>query len=177
MFCKRCGANLRDTAQFCPKCGSPTGNHNGNRKNPVPPPTPPKQKKSHIWVIFLILALLLVLVAGAGGWYVWKNSGSHGTNSKKTDEKSEDNSAQFSQVEPVNTDLQEWIASKEFQSADTETKKQQAEEMLSSLEEQEVLEKDSVSYDETSNMYWFVYADGTQGGVCLLYTSPSPRDA
>ena len=103
MFCKRCGANLRDTAQFCPKCGSPTGNHNGNRKNPVPPPTPPKQKKSHIWVIFLILALLLVLVAGAGGWYVWNNSGSHGTNSKKTDEKSEDNSAQFSQVESVNT--------------------------------------------------------------------------
>ena len=39
--------------------------------------------------------------------------------------------------------------------------------MLSSLEEQEVLEKDSVSYDETSNMYWFVYADGTQGGVML----------
>ena len=167
MFCKRCGANLRDTAQFCPKCGSPTGNRNGNRKNPVPPPIPPKQKKSHIWVIFLILALLLVLAAGAGGWYLWNNSGSHGTNSKKTDEKSEDNSAQFSRVESVNTDLQEWIASEEFQSADAETKKQQAEEMLSSLEEQEVLEKDSVSYDETSNMYWFVYADGTQGGVML----------
>lgn len=92
MFCRKCGAQLPDGADFCSECGTRV---NGASKpaptptpkpvqgrTPMPTPTPapvpmpaggggrqePPKKKKKLWPIFLCIGLVIVLLAGAGGF-------------------------------------------------------------------------------------------------------------
>ncbi len=42
-FCKKCGAELKEDAEFCPSCGTPVGA--AGRARPEPPPRPSYAKE------------------------------------------------------------------------------------------------------------------------------------
>lgn len=66
MHCTNCGAELKDGAKFCTKCGRPT--------EPLPTQRPQavrekgKKKRKH-WIPILIVVLCLALLGGAAGVY------------------------------------------------------------------------------------------------------------
>ncbi len=56
MFCKKCGAEIRDTANFCPKCGTVCSMKTTNNT----------KKKQHSRIIALMTSLVLLLGACSG---------------------------------------------------------------------------------------------------------------
>lgn len=61
MFCKKCGCELKDRAEFCDKCRSKTENSYISGYEPIAAPATPHIKKSHKKVF--IIALIAILVA------------------------------------------------------------------------------------------------------------------
>ena len=79
MFCDRCGANMADTARFCPSCGKPSGTPFG-APAAAPPysPLPMNRVVRHVrnvgilWIVYSILHMLPGLVLGSmPHWLRW----------------------------------------------------------------------------------------------------------
>lgn len=67
MYCKKCGAQMDDTAIFCPRCAAPTDNYVAPKKEDIV-----KQQKSKTWplvigIISIILAMFILLQSCAVG--------------------------------------------------------------------------------------------------------------
>ncbi len=84
MFCKRCGRELKEGANFCPGCGEALGAQlSGILPGPLPAPVLPPQvvsgpprKRLRIFLVAGIIAL--VLIGGAvAGILVWQNHEKH----------------------------------------------------------------------------------------------------
>lgn len=89
MFCRKCGAQLPDEAEFCPECGNPVKGAAKQTPPPAPeqkkvqpaagtkapspapsmPQPPQKSGKKKLWPVFLCIGLVLVILAGAGGFF------------------------------------------------------------------------------------------------------------
>lgn len=68
-YCKKCGAQLKDDAKFCIKCGQPAGGHNTSefhpttiRVNPAGGDERPKSKKTWIGIGVGVLAAALIFI-------------------------------------------------------------------------------------------------------------------
>lgn len=48
MYCKKCGKQINDTANFCPFCGSGQASQTTVSPNSVPPQTPPYQPQQNV---------------------------------------------------------------------------------------------------------------------------------
>jgi len=81
MFCTKCGANVVDSADFCPNCGARldktpqqpeaqnTGSTNQSQgtvpNSPEIPNKPIKEKSKKLWIVLGVLALLVVIIIAA----------------------------------------------------------------------------------------------------------------
>ena len=71
-YCSKCGAQLSDGTNFCPKCGTPCDSsfsQSAGESGAV------EQKKSSKVPIKVLLSVILVIALIGGGWLVWKNLG------------------------------------------------------------------------------------------------------
>ena len=76
-YCKKCGAQMKDNAKFCPSCGA-AGEAGGTagQRPPKPAAQPggasPVEKKKKSAAPFIIICLLLVAaMAGGTAYFVW----------------------------------------------------------------------------------------------------------
>lgn len=82
MFCKKCGAQLKENAKFCVKCGTPIPSENAGASVPsgsiieksfdVPiakEETKEKKSKKNVFIILLIVLLLLMVAAAVGAYF------------------------------------------------------------------------------------------------------------
>ena len=84
MFCRKCGAQLKENAKFCVKCGTPVPTENAGASGPTSKgsmieknfdapiakeDTQEKKSKKNGFLIILIVLLLLLMVAAAAGAY------------------------------------------------------------------------------------------------------------
>ena len=67
MFCNQCGAQLKDGARFCPKCGAPVGKPAAGVAVPPQPMNAPKKRRR---APVVVAGLLCVAVAGAAVFLV-----------------------------------------------------------------------------------------------------------
>lgn len=65
MYCKKCGKEIDDAAQFCPSCGAPA---NGSKDNTVTQTKEKKKKRHPVLGAFLaIIGILIIIGAVSGG--------------------------------------------------------------------------------------------------------------
>lgn len=139
MFCPNCGAQLKDGAKFCSKCGKsmnnapvseqkvpvnqPEGSVRQSVKRPVasvkrqeaaakmpPPPTPDKKKNKGLIITLLVILLALVVGVGAGAVYF--------INARKDEALLESVKSQFSSEDDEEDELE---AEEEEMETETET--------------------------------------------------------
>ena len=69
-YCSKCGTQLSDGTNFCPKCGTPCDSSFSQSagENGVV-----EQKKSSKVPIKVLLSVILVIALIVGGWLVWKS--------------------------------------------------------------------------------------------------------
>ena len=60
MYCRQCGAELREGAAFCAQCGAPTG----QQQKPVDTPKDPGKGKKKLLPLVVLAIVVVVLVAG-----------------------------------------------------------------------------------------------------------------
>jgi tetratricopeptide (TPR) repeat protein len=63
MNCPKCGAEINDTAEFCPACGEPIAKKTESE--------PPKKKKKTPLILGILAAV--IIAAAVGGFFVYKN--------------------------------------------------------------------------------------------------------
>lgn len=71
-YCNKCGTQLSDGTNFCPKCGTPCDSsfsQSAGESGVV------EQKKSSKVPIKALLSVILIIALIGGGWLVWKNLG------------------------------------------------------------------------------------------------------
>lgn len=144
MFCKKCGAEIRDTANFCPKCGTVCSMKTTNNT----------KKKQHSRIIALMTSLVLLLGA-CSGVFIFQ----------------EEIFRIFSKNEDIYSAVDEKIdllfSSDYYVNLTMEGKVDTVQKLLEELESEGKVQEKSIQFDEDSNMFWFKYLDSTDSGIML----------
>jgi len=139
MFCKKCGAEIRDKARFCPKCGAEVSQKTKNKKTNK---------------IIALVASGVLFLGTCSGVFVFREeiwSLLFGENV-------------YSEADET---LQNKIVCDEFKNADIETRKEIAEDTLNNLEASGTILEESVIFDESTNTFSYNYIDGAEGAIAL----------
>lgn len=67
-YCSKCGTQLSDGTNFCPKCGTPCGNASSQSAEA----SVVKQKESSKFSSKALLLVILIIALIGGGWFAWK---------------------------------------------------------------------------------------------------------
>ena len=75
MYCSNCGAELREGAGFCTRCGQPVtmADMPGNASPATRPPQAPLRRRPS-WTLIAILAVCAAVAIGAAAWLWWQSS-------------------------------------------------------------------------------------------------------
>ena len=73
-YCVKCGTQLSDGDNFCPKCGSPCGNVSKISKQSIKAQVI-KEKKPSKTTSKILLVVILIMAFIGGGWFAWKSLG------------------------------------------------------------------------------------------------------
>lgn len=140
MFCKKCGAEIRDSAKFCHKCGTAILKRT--------------EKKKMIRIVSFVTSFVILLGA-CSGVFIFRDE-IFSLFSSYEDVYSE-----------ADETLQNKIVCDGFRNADIETRKKIAEDTLNNLEESGTILEGSIVFDESANTFSYNYIDGAEGAVAL----------
>lgn len=164
MFCKKCGYELKDEETFCKRCGQAVQSGTGNFNIPPIPPIqanqqtpPPKKKKKTGRIVALITALVLV-VGACGGVFVFRDEILGLFLKSKTYEETYD---------AIDESLNALMGTEQFQNLSTEEKKEEIMSTLQKLEDDGLINSDSITYQEENNMIWYKSGDEFDSGIML----------
>ncbi len=124
-YCKKCGAQMKDEAKFCPSCGA--GSEAGGparepERQPGGKPSGDGKKKSP--VPFIIICLVLVAaMAGGTAYFVWNRGRDKGTVAQEADGDGKDwgNGGDQEKEEEKDTEEETSVAEKDTAASEQET--------------------------------------------------------
>lgn len=144
MFCKKCGAEIRDTANFCPKCGTVCSMKTTNNT----------KKKQHSRIIALMTSLVLLLGACSGVLVFRKEILALLFGADDV----------YSVVDET---LENTLANSEYQNAEISERKIIIQHTLEKMESDGEVKENSIKYADEDNYIYYEYINGAKGIITL----------